>query len=86
MNSPTPGAGLSDSSRDPTMASYEDPEDAATTMDHSNGPKENVSNEELPEEEMVDYEASLEPLGMEINVITFSANSNIINNDENVVA
>lgn len=37
-------------------------------------------------EEMVDYGASLEHLGMEVNVIPFSTNYNIISDDEPLVA
>jgi hypothetical protein len=76
VNSSTPGAGLSDSSKDTTIALYEDPGDMAATMDYSDAPKENVSEEEVPEEEMVDYEASPEPLGMEINVMENQLNIN----------
>ena len=42
--------------------------------------------EEAPEEEMVDYEASPEHQGMDVNIITFSADYNIIGEDEEVMA
>jgi hypothetical protein len=37
-------------------------------------------------EYLVDYEASLERPGMDVNVITFSADCTIVGNDEPVVA
>jgi hypothetical protein len=82
----TPGAKLFDSSREPTITSQEDPKDTATTMDHSEASKEKVTEEEVHEEEMVDYEASPKHLGLEINVISFSTDYNIIDNDVNVIA
>jgi hypothetical protein len=80
MDSPTLGTRLSSSSRDNTMTPHEGPKDTVTTMDHSEALKERITDEEVSEELMVDYEASLECLGMEINVITFSADYDIIDN------
>jgi hypothetical protein len=42
--------------------------------------------DDLLGEEMVDYEASPKHLGMEVNVITFSVDYTIINDDKPVVA
>lgn len=55
-------------------------------MDHSEAPKGKVIEEEVHEEEMVDYEASLKHLGTKINVITFFADYDIIGNDDIVMA
>jgi hypothetical protein len=70
-DSPTFGIGPFDSSRDDTIASQDDPKGTMTTTDHSKALKENVVEVEVPEKEMVDYEALPEHLGTEINVITF---------------
>jgi hypothetical protein len=45
-----------------------------------------MEEDDLLEEDLVDYEASLEHTGMDINVITFSANCTIVGDDELVVA
>jgi hypothetical protein len=45
-----------------------------------------MEEDDLLGEDLVDYEASPERSGMDINVITFSAECNIINDDEPVVA
>jgi hypothetical protein len=45
-----------------------------------------MEEEDLLGEDLVDYEASLEHTGMDINVITFSADSTIVGDDEPVVA
>jgi hypothetical protein len=55
-------------------------------MNHSKNLKEKDADEEVPEEEMLDYEVSSERLGMKINVITFSVDYDIIGDDENVMA
>jgi hypothetical protein len=46
-------------------------------------PKE---EDDLLGEDLVDYEASPEHLGMDVNVITFSADCTIVGDDEPVVA
>lgn len=74
----------SDSSKDNDMASQEDNKDTMTTMEHSKALKENITYDRVPEEDMVDYEASLECTSMEINVITFFIDYDTIGNDENV--
>jgi hypothetical protein len=45
-----------------------------------------MEEEDLLGEDLVNYEASPEHPGMDINVITFSADCNIIGDDEHVVA
>jgi hypothetical protein len=45
-----------------------------------------IEEDNLLVEDLVDYEASPERLGMDINVITFSTDCNIIGDDEPVVA
>jgi hypothetical protein len=45
-----------------------------------------MEEDNLLGEDLVDYEASPEHLGMDINVITFSADCSIIGDDEHVVA
>jgi hypothetical protein len=45
-----------------------------------------MEEEDLPGENMVDYEASPEHSGMDVNVITFSAVCTIIGEDEPIVA
>jgi hypothetical protein len=76
----------SDSSKDITMFLHENSKDTTTTMDHSEAPKEKVAEEEVHEEEMVDYEVSPKHLVMEINIFTFYVDNDIIGNDENVMA
>jgi hypothetical protein len=45
-----------------------------------------MEEDDLLGEDLVDYEASPEHTGMDINVITFSADCTIVGNDEPVVA
>jgi hypothetical protein len=45
-----------------------------------------MEEDDLLGEDLVDYEASPEHKGMDINVITFSANCTIVGDDEPVVA
>jgi hypothetical protein len=45
-----------------------------------------MEEDDLLGKDLVDYEASLEHPGMDINVITFSADCTIISDDEPVVA
>jgi hypothetical protein len=45
-----------------------------------------MEEDELLAEDLVDYEASPEHPGMDVNVITFSANCNIIGDSEPIVA
>jgi hypothetical protein len=45
-----------------------------------------MEEDDLLGEDLVDYEASPEQPGMDINVITFSANYTIIDDDEPIVA
>jgi hypothetical protein len=45
-----------------------------------------MEEDDLLGEDLVDYEASPERPGMDVNVITFSANCTIVSNDEPVVA
>ena len=45
-----------------------------------------MEEDDLLGEDLVDYEASLERPGMNVNVITFSTNCTIVSNDEPVVA
>lgn len=42
-------------------------------------------DDDLLGEEMIDYEVSLECLGMDINVIAFSVDYNIVGDDESIV-
>jgi hypothetical protein len=45
-----------------------------------------MEEDNLLGEDLVDYEASLERPGMDVNVITFSADCTIVGDDEPVVA
>jgi hypothetical protein len=45
-----------------------------------------MEEDDLLGEDLVDYEASLERPGMDVNVITFSADCTIIGDNESVVA
>jgi hypothetical protein len=45
-----------------------------------------MKEDDLLGEDLVDYEASLERPGMDVNVITFSADCTIVGDDEAVVA
>jgi hypothetical protein len=45
-----------------------------------------MEEDDLLGEDLVDYEASPERLGIDVNVITFSTNCTIVGNDEPVVA
>ena len=45
-----------------------------------------MEEDDLPGEDLVDYEVSPERLGMDVNIITFSVDCTIIGDDEPVVA
>jgi hypothetical protein len=45
-----------------------------------------MEEDDLLGEDLVDYEASLERPGMDVNVITFSGDCTIVGDDEPVVA
>jgi hypothetical protein len=45
-----------------------------------------MEEDDLLEEDLVDYEASPERPGMDVNIITFFADCTIVGNDEPVVA
>jgi hypothetical protein len=64
------------------------PESGSSTLhqDTSNDVSTPMEEDDLLGEDLVDYEASLEHPGMDVNVITFSANCTIISDDEPVVA
>jgi hypothetical protein len=64
----------------PSVPYQEAPKDISITMDQDD------DEDDLLGEERVDYEALLEHLGMELNVITFLADYNIIDDDEPMVA
>jgi hypothetical protein len=59
---------------------------SALHQDTSNDVPTPMEEDELLGEDLVDYEASLEHLGMDINVITFSADCTFIGDDEPVIA
>lgn len=63
----------------PSVPYQEAPKGISITMDQDD------DEDNLLGEERVDYEASLEHLGMELNVITFLADYNIIDDDEPMV-
>ena len=55
-------------------------------QDASDDVPTSMEEDDLLGEDLVDYEASLEHPGMDVNVITFSADCTIIDDDEPVVA
>jgi hypothetical protein len=59
---------------------------SALHQDASDDVSTPMEEDDLLGEDLVDYEASLEHPGMDINVITFSADCTIIGDDEPVVA
>jgi hypothetical protein len=59
---------------------------SAQHQDTSNDMLTPMEEDDLLGEDLVDYEASLEHTGMDINVISFSADCTIIDDDEPVVA
>jgi hypothetical protein len=52
----------------------------------SNGVPTPMEEDDLLGEDLVDYEASPEHLGVDVKVITFSADCTIVGNDEHAVA
>jgi hypothetical protein len=48
--------------------------------------EDNIDVDNLTEEDQVDYGASSEHLGMDVNVITFSTDYTIIGDDKPIVA
>jgi hypothetical protein len=64
------------------------PESGPSTphQDASDNVPTSMEEDDLLGEDLVDYEASQERLGMDANVITFSANCTIVGDDEPVVA
>jgi hypothetical protein len=64
----------------PSTPHQEASNDAPTPMD-----EDNVEGDNLLGEALVDYGASLEHLGMDVNVITFSINYTIIGDTEPAV-
>jgi hypothetical protein len=59
---------------------------SALHQDASDDVSTPMEEDDLLGKDLVDYEASLEHPGMDINVITFSADCTIISDDEPVVA
>jgi hypothetical protein len=59
---------------------------SALHQDTSNDAPPPMEEDDLLGEDLVDYEASLEHTGMDINVITFSTDCTIISDDEPIVA
>jgi hypothetical protein len=59
---------------------------SALHQDTSNDAPTLMEEDDLLGEDLVDYEASLEHPGMDVNVITFSADCTIIGDDEPIVA
>jgi hypothetical protein len=59
---------------------------SAPHQDASNDILTPMEEDDLLGEDLVDYEASPERLGIDVNVITFSTNCTIVGNDEPVVA
>jgi hypothetical protein len=59
---------------------------SAPRQDTSDGIPTSMEDDDLLGEDLVDYEASPERPGMDVNVITFFADCTIISNDEPVVA
>ena len=54
---------------------------SAPYLDASDDVPTSMEEDELLGEDLVDYEASLERLGMDVNVITFSADCTIVGDD-----
>ena len=82
-NSPAIKAGPSADDTDcPTLESGP----STLHQDTSNDVPTPMEEDVLLGEDLVDYEASPEHTGMDINVITFSADCTIVGNDEPVVA
>jgi hypothetical protein len=65
----------------PSTSHQEAPKDSLVAMD-----QDGYDNDDLLQENMVDYEALPERAGMEVNVITFSVDHTIIGDDESIVA
>jgi hypothetical protein len=59
---------------------------SAPHQDASNDVPTSMEEDDLLGEDLVDYEASPEHPGMDVNVITFSADCTIVGDDEPVVA
>jgi hypothetical protein len=74
MDHPTLASGPSKPHQEPSK-------DTPTPMD-----EDNVEEDNLLGKDLVDYGASPEQSGMDVNVTTFSANYTIIIDDEHVVA
>jgi hypothetical protein len=82
-DSPAIKAGPSaDDTDHPTLES----QSFALHQDTSNDVSTPKEEDDLLGEDLVDYEASREHPGMDVNVITFSADSTIVDDDEPVVA
>jgi hypothetical protein len=62
------------------------PGPSAPQQDASDDVPTPMEEDDLLGEDLVDYEASLERLGMDVNVITFSADCTIVSDDEPIVA
>jgi hypothetical protein len=73
---PAPGADRPAPARGPSAVHQEASNDTPTSMEEDG----------LLGEDLVDYEASPERPGMDVNVITFSADCTIVGDDEPVVA
>jgi hypothetical protein len=71
-----PGADRPASTRGPSAVHQEASNDTTTSMEE----------DDLLGEDLVDYEASPERPGMDVNIITFSADCTIIGDNEPVVA
>jgi hypothetical protein len=69
-------------------ADYPTPESGPSAPHHdaSDNVPTSMEEDDLLGEDLVDYEASLERPGMDVNVITFSADCTIVGDDELVVA
>jgi hypothetical protein len=69
-------------------ADHPTPESGSSALpyDTSNDVLTPMEEDDLLGEDLVDYKASLEHPGMDVNVITFSADCNIVGDDEPVVA
>jgi hypothetical protein len=73
---PAPGADRPTPARGPSAVHQEASNDTTTSMEE----------DDLLGEDLVDYEASPERPGMDVNVITFSADCTIVCDDEPIVA
>jgi hypothetical protein len=76
-----PGADRSTPKSGPSAPHQEACNDAPTPMD-----EDNIEEDDLLGEHLVDYEASPEHLGIDVNVIKFSTYYTIISDDESAIA